>query len=80
MSLETYVENGWLKKEPTSPQEIRDQLGIVARCLRDAAVEDISDDLRFYTAFNAVLALANAAAPRQWISRRIAAGASHANH
>lgn len=61
MSLERYVENAWLRREPTSPQEIADQLGIVARSLRDAGVMDISDDLRFYTAFNAVLALANTA-------------------
>ncbi len=61
MSLERYVENAWLRREPTSRQEIADQLGIVARSLNDAAVESISDDLRFYTTFNAVLALANAA-------------------
>ena len=61
MSLERYVENAWLRREPTSPQEIADQLGIVARCMNDAAVEGISDDLRFYTTFNAVLALANTA-------------------
>jgi hypothetical protein len=61
MSLERYVENAWLRREPTSRQEIVDQLGIVARSMNDAAVEGISDDLRFYTAFNAVLALANTA-------------------
>lgn len=61
MSLERYVENAWLRREPTSPQEIADQLGIVARCIKDSAVESISDDLRFYTIFNAVLALANTA-------------------
>ena len=61
MSLERYVENSWLRREPTSPQEIADQLGIVARSMNDAVVETISDDLRFYTAFNAVLALANTA-------------------
>ena len=61
MSLERYVENAWLRREPTSHQEIVDQLGIVARCMNDAAVEGISDDLRFYTTFNAVLALANTA-------------------
>lgn len=61
MTLERYVENSWLRREPTSPQEIADQLGIVARSMSDAAVEDISDDLRFYTAFNAILALANTA-------------------
>jgi hypothetical protein len=61
MSLDRYVENAWLKKEATSPQEIADQLGIVTRCMRDASVEGISDDLRFYTTFNALLALANTA-------------------
>jgi hypothetical protein len=34
---------------------------IVARCMKDASVEGISDDLRFYTTFNALLALANTA-------------------
>jgi adenine-specific DNA methylase len=61
MSLENYVKNSWLKKEATSPQEIADQLGIVSRSIKDAGVEGISDDLRFYTAFNAILALANTA-------------------
>jgi hypothetical protein len=61
MSLESYFKNGWLKKETTSPQEIADQLGLVSRCMKDASVEGISDDLRFYTTFNAVLALANIA-------------------
>jgi hypothetical protein len=61
MNLEKYVENAWLRREPTSPQEISDQLAIVERSMKDARVTDISDDLRFYTAFNAVLALANIA-------------------
>ena len=61
MSLERYVENSWLRREPTSSQEIADQLGIVKRSMSDAAVVDISDDLRFYTTFNAILALANTA-------------------
>lgn len=50
-----------MRREATSPQEIADQLGIVARSIRDASVKDISDDLRFYATFNAVLALANTA-------------------
>lgn len=61
MSLEKYVENAWLRREPTSPQEIADQLGIVSRSMSDAGVDSISDDLRFYTTFNAILALANTA-------------------
>ncbi len=61
MSLEKYAENAWRRREPTSPQEILDLLGIVDRSMSDAAVEAISDDLRFYTTFNALLALANTA-------------------
>ncbi|MEZ2347449.1 hypothetical protein [Terriglobus sp. RCC_193] len=34
-------------------------MGIIDRSMKDAAVEAISDDLRFYTTFNAILALAN---------------------
>jgi hypothetical protein len=55
MSLENYFKNGWLKKEATSPQEIADQLGLVSRCMKDASVEGISDDLRFYTTFKAAI-------------------------
>lgn len=36
MSLERYVENAWLRREATSAQEITDQLGIVARSMKDA--------------------------------------------
>ncbi len=61
MTLERYVENAWLRREATSRQEIADQLGIVSRSMSDASVEEISDDLRFYTTFNAILALANTA-------------------
>jgi hypothetical protein len=61
MSLDRYVENAWLRKEPTSPHEIAGLLSIVKRCRKDAGVEDISDDLRFYTSFNALLALADTA-------------------
>jgi hypothetical protein len=33
MSLEKWVEYGWLRREPTSPREIKDLLGIVERSL-----------------------------------------------
>ena len=46
MSLEKWAEYGWLKAEPSSPDEIRDLLGIVTRALKDSKVEAISDDLR----------------------------------
>jgi uncharacterized protein (UPF0332 family) len=61
MTLETWVEYGWLKAEPSSPEEIRDLFGIVARALNDAKVDAISEDLRFQAAFGAALTAANAA-------------------
>jgi type II secretory pathway component HofQ len=61
MNLEKWVEFGWLRPEPSSPEEIRDLFGIVTRDLRDAKVDAISDDLRFQAAFGAALTAANAA-------------------
>src|SRR5213082_3999984 len=61
MSLEKWVEYGWLKREPTSPGEIRDLLGIVERSLADSRVEAVSTDLRFIAAFNAALCTATTA-------------------
>lgn len=59
--LERWVEYGWLKAEPTSPQEIDDLLSIVSRDLADAEVEAISDDRRFEAAFSAARTSANIA-------------------
>jgi hypothetical protein len=53
MNLEKWVEYGWLRREPTSPGEIKDLLGIVDRSLADSKVEAVSTDLRFIAAFNA---------------------------
>jgi len=61
MTLAKWAEYGWLKPEPTSPEEIRDLLGIVSRDLADASVEAISDDRRFEAAFSAARTAANAA-------------------
>jgi HEPN domain-containing protein len=61
MSLENWADYGWLKAEPTSPEEIRDLLGIVSRDLADANVQAISDDRRFEAAFSAARTCANAA-------------------
>ena len=61
MSLEKWVEYGWLRREPTSPGEIRDLLAIVERSVADSKVEAISTDLRFIAAFNAALCLATTA-------------------
>jgi hypothetical protein len=61
MSLEKWVEYGWLRREPTSSSEIRDLLGIVDRSLGDSGVEAVSADLRFIAAFNAALCAATTA-------------------
>ena len=45
MSLEKWVEYGWLRREPTSPGEIKGLLGIVDRSLADSKVEAVSTDL-----------------------------------
>src|SRR6202140_4039484 len=58
MSLEKWVKYGWLRREPTSPGEIKDLLGIVDRSLADSKVEAVSTDLRFIAAFNAALCVA----------------------
>ena len=47
MSLEKWVEYGWLRREPTSLGEIKDLLGIMNRSLADSKVEAVSTDLRF---------------------------------
>ena len=54
MSLAKWVEYGWLRREPTSPGEIKGLLGIVKRSLLDSKVEAVSTDLRFIAAFNAL--------------------------
>ncbi len=61
MSLEKWVEYGWLRREPTSRGEIRDLLGIVERSLADSKVQVVSTDLRFIAAFNAALCAATTA-------------------
>ena len=61
MSLEKWVEYGWLRQEPTSPNEIKSLLGIVDRSLTDSKVEAVSTDLRFIAAFNAALCIATLA-------------------
>ena len=61
MSLEKWVEYGWLKREPTSPDEIKNLLSIVNRGLTDSKVQAVSTDLRFIAAFGAALTAATTA-------------------
>lgn len=53
MSLEKWVEYGWLKREPTSAEEVSGLLSIIERDLKDANVKGVSDDRRFEAAYNA---------------------------
>jgi hypothetical protein len=55
MSLEKRAEFGWLRREATSPGEIKNLLGIVDRDLADSKVKAASADLRFIAAFGAAL-------------------------
>ncbi len=56
MSLEQWVEYGWLRLHKSSREEIDNLLQIVNRDLEDAA-GDISPDWRFGIAYNAALKL-----------------------
>lgn len=56
MSLEDWVNNGWLRRHETSQQEIADLLAIVDRDLVDAR-GNISPNWRFGIAYNGALRL-----------------------
>ena len=56
MSLQSWLENGWLRQHETSKKEIADLLKIIERDLRDAE-GGVSDDWRFGIAYNAALKL-----------------------
>jgi len=54
MTLEQWVNNGWLRRHRTGPEEIKNLLMIIDRDLEDAG-GSISDDWRFGIAYNAAL-------------------------
>jgi hypothetical protein len=56
MSLQNWLENGWLRHHRTGKKEIADLFRIVERDLQDAE-GGISDDWRFGIAYNAALKL-----------------------
>jgi hypothetical protein len=56
MSLQSRLENGWLRRHKSSKKEIADLLKIVDRDLKDAE-GGISADWRFGIAYNAALKL-----------------------
>jgi hypothetical protein len=55
MTLEKWVEFGWLVPHKSSRQELKDLLGIVDRDIEDARQDVISPDWRFGIAYNAAL-------------------------
>jgi hypothetical protein len=59
MNPEIYFESSSLKRQATSQQEIANLMSFASRCLGDAHVAGISDDLRFLSSFDAILAFAN---------------------
>jgi len=61
MSLEKWLEYGWLRREPSSANEIKALQGIVQRSLDDSRVGAISADLRFVASFTAALTAATIA-------------------
>jgi len=61
MSLEKWLEYGWLRREPSSANEIKALQGIVQRSLDDSRVAAISADLRFVASFTAALTAATIA-------------------
>jgi hypothetical protein len=56
MSLQQWLDNGWLRHHETSGTEISDLLAIVDRDLKDSQI-DLSADWRFGIAYNAALKL-----------------------
>ncbi len=61
MSLQDWLENGWLTEHRTSPREIAELLGIADRDLADCQAAELSPDWRLGIAYNAALQMATAA-------------------
>lgn len=61
MSLKDWRENGWLTEHTTSPQEIKELLGVADRDLKECQVEGLSPDWQLAIAYNAALQVAVAA-------------------
>lgn len=61
MSLNDWLKFGWLTEHKTSPEEIRELLGIVERDLADAELDALSADWKLNIAYNAALQAATAA-------------------
>ena len=57
MSLQDWLDNGWLHPHQTSPQELADLLSVADRDFANAQIDGLSDDWKFGIAYNAVLKL-----------------------
>lgn len=55
MTLTQWLENKWLVKHQSSPQEVSELLQLVQRDLKDAATAALSADWKLAIAYNAVL-------------------------
>ncbi len=61
MSLQDWLSEGRLKPHKTSRREIEQLLAVFERDMADAQAEEVSDDRKFTTAYNAALMIARAA-------------------
>lgn len=61
VSLQEWLQNGWLRSHRSSREEIRNLLRISDRDLKDCQATNISNDNRFAMAYNAALQAATAA-------------------
>jgi hypothetical protein len=61
MSLKNWLDSGWLTEHKTSPEEIRNLLGVADRDLTDCRSVGLSADWRMNIAYNAALQAATAA-------------------
>ncbi len=61
MSLQDWLNEGRLKTHTTSQKEIEQLFAVFERDMADAQAENLSDDRRFATAYNAALMVARAA-------------------
>lgn len=61
MSLKNWLNSGWLTEHKTSPEEIRNLLGVADRDLTDCQAVGLSADWRMNIAYNAALQVATTA-------------------
>lgn len=61
MSLRDWAQSSWLAEHESSPEEIRNLLGLADRDLHTSALKDLNADWKFAIAYNAALQAATAA-------------------